>query len=375
MNKVIKINYITTPSWWDTDITLIPQLSKNNFEINLIILVPHENSKFSENEIKQFCDLNKINLSFIKRNHKIRSISNVKIAISVFKILRSNKLSGAKWIFYEYITDPYLNILLFFFERNKTIISFHNYREHSHQKGNTIDRLFKYVYLKWFNLFHLHSKEQYELFRKMVPKKRSIYTVMPPKDFGFPLRNLNFKKNGKTNFLFFGFIKEYKNLSLLINAFEELNYSDTILTIAGNCNDFSAYEKLIVNKEKYNLNIRFIENNEIPIFFMNADFLILPYKDTTQSGPLLIAMNYNLPIIASNIAPFNKLIEDKVDGLLFDVKDYKSLIKTLSYASDLDKKDYQLIKQNQKNRVARYLSSCEQNGLNLYNFLTINGDR
>ena len=57
--------------------------------------------------------------------------------------------------------------------------------------------------------------------------------------------------------------------------------------------------------------------------------MVLPYKDVTQSGPLLISYNYNLPVIASNHPGFAEYISQGVTGFLFNNCDEKSLAATM----------------------------------------------
>ena len=52
---------------------------------------------------------------------------------------------------------------------------------------------------------------------------------------------------------------------------------------------------------------------------------MLPYQDVAQSGPHMIAYNYNLPVIASDIDGFAERVEDGVNGFLFRVNDKESL--------------------------------------------------
>lgn len=369
MRNKFKLNYITIPSWWDTDVTLLPSLIKNNIEINLIVIIPHINSKYSVSEINHFCLTNNIKVDFLIRKKRIGHISNIWIALRVCAILLRNKSKDHTWTFFEYFTDPYLNIFLLLVNKNKALISFHNYKEHSGQSGNIIDIFFKSIYLKKFKLFHLHSEEQFKLFNKDFLDKESVFTTMPLKDFGMPESNELKKHLNSTNFLFFGYIKEYKNLNFLIESFERLENKNTTLTIAGNCDDFGKYDRLIIKRDQYNLNIRFIENKEISAFFLNADFLVLPYVDSTQSGPMLIALNYNLPIIASNVEPFNNIIENKIDGLLFDLNDNFSMTETLKLACEIKETKYESMRLNQKIKIDHYSELSQNNGYKLYNFI------
>jgi len=369
LKESTKLIYITKTSWWDTDITLIPLLKQQGINLNLIVITSNTVSKYSEQEINEFCNKNSILCNLIQRKRRIRNISNLMIAFKVWNTIRKLKTRN-NWIFYEYITDPYLNLLMLLYNKNKLIISFHNYREHKSTNKNVIDLYFKWLYFNHYNYFHFHSEEQYDIFSHDYPNKKSFYTIMPLKDYGNEVNEIT-KVKTKRVFLFFGYIEDYKNLSLLITSVESLNRSDIKLIIAGYCSDFSQYDKIITKRYLYDLNIRFIDNKEIPNLFNKADYLVLPYKETTQSGPFLIALNYNLPVIASNVGSFPNLIENRVDGLIFDSAKRNGLAETLTFACEMTEDYYQKIKRNQKQRAVDYFNLSQNNGLKFIKHLTL----
>ena len=134
--------------------------------------------------------------------------------------------------------------------------------------------------------------------------------------------------------LFFGLIKKVKGLEVLLEALKDTS-AKVKLIIAGKPwqNDFSAYEALI---EKYGLQdkvvryIRFIDDDEKDLFFNGASAIILPYKKIYQSGVLLMAMSYGTPIIASNLPATREIIEDGVDGMLFEKDNAKVLTEKIN---------------------------------------------
>jgi glycosyltransferase involved in cell wall biosynthesis len=122
-------------------------------------------------------------------------------------------------------------------------------------------------------------------------------------------------------FLFFGNIAAYKGLGMLIKAVRRLSlkYDNFRLTIAGKCGDWeTVYAPMIDGLKCIVADIRFIGNAEIPGIFSSAHYLILPYRDVTQSGPLMIAYNYDVPVIASDLDGFREYIGEGVTGFMFD---------------------------------------------------------
>lgn len=130
-------------------------------------------------------------------------------------------------------------------------------------------------------------------------------------------RLVNFRETD-TNFVFFGRIQEYKGIKVLLEAYKKVHdkHKNTTLTIAGK-GDFSAYEKLAADCGNITVINRFIDDDEVGGLFDGANtVLVLPYLDATQSGVILIAYEYGVPIIASNCGGLSEQLDDGRLGML-----------------------------------------------------------
>jgi Glycosyltransferase len=121
--------------------------------------------------------------------------------------------------------------------------------------------------------------------------------------------------------LFFGLIRDYKGLDLLIDAMEYLD-DDYQLIIAGECyGSFEKYQEQIdISKAKDYIFVhnRYISDEEIPAFFSSADALILPYRSATQSGVAALACHYNLPMVSTPVGDFKDSIDIANTGVVTD---------------------------------------------------------
>ncbi len=121
------------------------------------------------------------------------------------------------------------------------------------------------------------------------------------------------------NLLFFGLIRDYKGLDLLIEAMGQLN-EDYHLIIAGECyGSFEKYQALIdasPAKERIFVHCEYISDEEIPIYFSAADALVLPYRSATQSGVVSVAYNYDLPMLSTPVGDFKNSIEKPGTGIV-----------------------------------------------------------
>ncbi len=124
--------------------------------------------------------------------------------------------------------------------------------------------------------------------------------------------------------LFFGFIRAYKGLDLLFEAFAKTNRHELNLKliVAG---EFYENEKPYMALAK-KLNIEsdilfykdFIPDSEVHLYFSAADVTVQPYKDATQSGVTQVAYFYNKPMIVTNIGGLPELVPNNQAGFVVD---------------------------------------------------------
>lgn len=125
--------------------------------------------------------------------------------------------------------------------------------------------------------------------------------------------------------LFFGLIRKYKGLDMLLDAFNLLKSDKSIkLVIAGEFyEDKQPYLDLI---EKYQiqdqiiLHARFIANEDVKLYFSAADLVALPYRSATQSGVTQVSFHFEVPTLVTNVGGLGEIIPDKVAGYVVESK-------------------------------------------------------
>ena len=125
----------------------------------------------------------------------------------------------------------------------------------------------------------------------------------------------------KRNILFFGLIREYKGLDILLEAFSSLDDSYQLIVAGEPYGSFEKYEKLIEsspNRERIKLFTSYISDNEVPSFFSSADVCVLPYRTATQSGISAISYHFGLPMITTNVGGLKEAIEVPGTGIVVD---------------------------------------------------------
>lgn len=117
--------------------------------------------------------------------------------------------------------------------------------------------------------------------------------------------------------LFFGFIRAYKGLDLLLQAMADSRLAqrpDIKLIIAGEFyEDAAPYHKLITQlqlQDRLVLRTGFIPNAEVRHYFCAASLVVQPYKHATQSGVTQIAYHFDKPMVVTNVGGLAELIPD-----------------------------------------------------------------
>lgn len=116
--------------------------------------------------------------------------------------------------------------------------------------------------------------------------------------------------------LFFGFIRGYKGLDLLIEAFSDkrLRNRNLKLIVAGEFyEDDKPYKSLVKAANLDNDVIffdHFIKDSEVPLFFSAADLVVQPYKSATQSGVTQIAYYFEKPMLVTDVGGLKEIVPD-----------------------------------------------------------------
>jgi glycosyltransferase involved in cell wall biosynthesis len=124
--------------------------------------------------------------------------------------------------------------------------------------------------------------------------------------------------------LFFGYIRNYKGLDILIRAFSDnrLRGRNLKLIVAGEFyENETLYRNLVMESglEKdvifYN---HFIPDPEVGLFFSGADLVVQPYKSATQSGVTQIAYYFDKPMLVTDVGGLKEIVQDGKCGYVVE---------------------------------------------------------
>ena len=146
----------------------------------------------------------------------------------------------------------------------------------------------------------------------------------------------------KNIIMFFGLVRSYKGLDVLIKANKLLKgkLSDYQILICGESYGDDAYYIELIKNNCVNEEIRwinkFIPSNEIAAYFSASDVVTLPYKTASQSGIIPLAYSFLRPVIASDIKGIREMVLDGETGILFEMDSPESLSSKIEYFFNQD---------------------------------------
>jgi alpha-maltose-1-phosphate synthase len=154
--------------------------------------------------------------------------------------------------------------------------------------------------------------------------------VVPHGDYSFfKLKNNTNLKNMEKKIkivLFFGRIQKYKGLEYLIKSMYLVRkiIPNSKLIIAGR-GDFSIYKSLIDDENYFNVRNEYISDFQVNDLFSEADVVVLPYVEATQSGIPHIAYAFKKPVIATDTGALSEIVDHGKTGLIVPPKDENEL--------------------------------------------------
>jgi glycosyltransferase involved in cell wall biosynthesis len=120
--------------------------------------------------------------------------------------------------------------------------------------------------------------------------------------------------------LFFGFIRHYKGLDILLDAMALLKDTDIKLLVAGEFYEPSGpYEEQIEKlniRDQLILHTRFISDGEVKYYLCAADAVVQPYRNATQSGVTPLAYHFEKPMVVTNVGGLPALVPEGKVGLI-----------------------------------------------------------
>lgn len=232
---------------------------------------------------------------------------------------------------------PYL-VIMSTLGRTKTTVICHNVLPHERRP---VDVPLVRALLTRAGTVVTHSAAQAAQAKDMAPGATVRTVAMPPHlPATAPIRHT---ERGRVpayphcRLLFFGIVRPYKGLDLLLRALAQAPPHVT-LTVAGEFwGGTEATEKLIADlglAGRVALRPGYVPADQIPALFAAADALVLPYREATASQNALLAFAHGIPVVTTTAGALAEPVRDGVDGLTCAPGDVQDLLRVLTAISD-----------------------------------------
>ena len=208
----------------------------------------------------------------------------------------------------------------------------HNIIPHEKIFGTTL--LTKYAFLA-VDAGIVQSDSVEQEFVSLFPKKNFInsphpvYTIFGDK----PDKNSSKKELGVSEekiILFFGYIRQYKGLDILIEAMPEIlkNVNLRLMVVGESYEKNDKYLNMVEKlglQNNVTLKTDYVPNDEVGKYFAASDVVILPYRSATQSGIVQIAYHFDKPVIVTNVGGLAEVVQEGKTGFIVEPNNPKKI--------------------------------------------------
>jgi glycosyltransferase involved in cell wall biosynthesis len=207
-------------------------------------------------------------------------------------------------------------------KHSKVVCILDNVIPHESRPG---DVAFTKYFLKPVDAFISMSQEVLRDLKKFTDKPVRLSPHPVFDNYGDPvaretaIQRLNLSAD-KKYILFFGFIRKYKGLDILLHAMNDTRIKELgiELLVAGEYyGDQEFYEQIIREHQlqgRVRLFTDFIPNEEVKYYFSASDLVVLPYRSATQSGITQIAYHFEKPMVVSNVGGLPEVVPNGRTG-------------------------------------------------------------
>ncbi len=291
--------------------------------------------------------------------------------LDIYKLIRQEKYDV---IHFQFFRRRRIESLYFAMLKLMRIKLAHTVHDVTPLNKSKLDHLFNLLVYKKADILFVHSNSNKRTLAQQIKVDEEKIKVVPHGDFDTYIPDRIVTKSEARQFfslsqehnviLFFGAIKEYKGLDILLNSlsFASKKINNLTLIIAGMPDDVGTgklelkYRNIIskLPKEiKVIYHATFIPDAEVAKYFIASDVVVLPYRRISHSGVLHLAYSFGRPVIATNVGDFEEIIEEGKSGFVLSSNSQENLSEKIIQAfSDR-------LKLEEMGKYARHLSATK----------------
>lgn len=221
--------------------------------------------------------------------------------------------------------------------RTRTVMVCHNAAPHErpHPLAERLTRLVQWLVMRHVDHLVCHSDSDRVALEALVPEVRVHRVVMPTyEDLAMIRPASEGSSAGRPQLLFFGFVRPYKGVDVLLRAMPEVVAAlpEARLVIAGEWwSSADGTRRLLTEEVRAHVEIRdrYVSNEEMAGLFRTADVVVLPYRSATQSAVVQLAFGFGVPVITTRVGGLPDIVSDERNGLLVPPEDPGALASAI----------------------------------------------
>jgi glycosyltransferase involved in cell wall biosynthesis len=356
--KIIMHNPWGTGDSGTYDCSLCYELYKKNINITLITNWYYEYDELSNFKVaKVFFKYSEI----MKRSILRKLIRGCEYCFTMLNLLNkyskeSPDIIHIQWLLFYQFDYFWLKILKYLLRRKNTkiILTAHNILPHvnEYKYKNILEKIYsnfdgiivhsEVLKEQMIKIFGVNAKN-WPIYVTSIGIEDKLLEKVDQNILNSYRDKVKLSESDGNNFLFVGIIHKNKGLDVLLKSWGE------------HINKYPSDKLYIIGKTTYNISneLRFIErfhssiitsfgyksDEELLAYFLECDFVVLPYKEASQSGVLMTALSLGKPVIATNVGGLPEVVETVKGGYIVDSNNPNSLCKAINKASEISDRE------------------------------------
>ena len=200
------------------------------------------------------------------------------------------------------------------------------------------------------NAYVVHSPSDCEglIERYSVDPNRVLVVHHGPFNMAGHVKVRERSTSDRSTILFFGTVRPYKGLEVLVEAFDRLSDEEPdkwrLIVVGEPWEGWRLpFDKIAASPHRHAIETvpRYVRDEEIPEFFGRADVVALPYLESSASGPLHLTMAAGLPVVVTSVGGLGYAVADYKGAVLVQPADPASLVRGIHAAEPLFDKRFE----------------------------------
>ncbi len=190
---------------------------------------------------------------------------------------------------------------------------------YDHEDSPLKKLLTRYI-LRRADLLIVHSEEERVALREIAPSTPLRKQLLPI--FSYPVAAVPRETEAQrtVNLLFFGFVRSYKGLDLLLRAVALVKELDLRLSVVGEfwegTEEYLTLVRGLGIGDRVELVPTYVAEEEMARYFARADLVVLPYRSAKTSGVIATSYGFGKPVLATDVGGFHEVVLDGCTGKL-----------------------------------------------------------